>query len=166
MAQESGNGAAVKKIVLAVSITPNDGALRVDDVVDALARLGGTHVQYMGEVGLGNSDGLRKETWLFASADEDVPFIAVAQRGECHGRELSSAEVDALTGAGVCVELYGEYPRFDRFGPSLCATGEEFASVVVGEHGFKIDPDNFHSSCNDRGDDGAEEFWLKIVSPA
>ncbi len=155
----------MKKIIMSAIVAPNDQDVTLENLKDALRHLGTACFAFGAEVELADIKGLTKEVWLYVSSDDSEPHIQVAGRGEMVGIALSVDEVDQLKENGVCTEFHAEYPRADRYGAPAYASGDDFAAGVVGNHGFSVSADGLTVHAKDRRDDGAEEIWLKILSP-
>lgn len=155
----------MKKIIFSAIVTPSDDSVTMENLKDALKHLGSAYFTFEAEVELASSEGMAKEVWLYASADPSEPYVKVSGPSETEGIEQEEAEMAELREQGVCVEFRAEYPRADRYGAPSYSTDDDFAAGVVGEHLFRVSAEDFTVITDDRGDDGAEQIWLKIVLP-
>ena len=155
----------MKKIMISVTVTPNDDSIALKNLKDAIRHLGSAHFSFTAEVELSDSEGLTREVWVYVSSDDSEPYIQVVNPGQTEGKTLSEEEVDQLRANGVCTEFRAEYPRAERYGAPSYATHDDFAAGLVGEHLFKANAEGLIVHAEDRGDDGCEQLWLKIVLP-
>lgn len=155
----------MKKIILSAIVTPNDDSVTLENLEDVLRHLGSAYFTFGSEVELVGVEGLTKEAWLYISSDDSEPYIQVAGPCKTTGKALSEAEVDQLRANGVCTEFRAEYPRAGRYGAPMYANDDDFAAGVVGDHLFKVAADGLAVHAEDRGDDGCEQIWLKVVLP-
>lgn len=155
----------MKKIILGAIVTPNDDSVTQKNLKDALRHLGSTYFAFAAEVRVSEVEGMTKEVWIYLPDDNSLPYIQVEETGKTEGKHLSEQEVDQLRTSGVCIEFRAEYPRANRYGVPWYACDDEFAAGVVGNHLFKVDSDGLTVHAIDRGDDGLEQIWLKIVLP-
>lgn len=156
----------MKKLIVSAVVTPNDDSITLESLQDMLRHLGSAYFTFGAEVELAGISGPTEDIWLYISSDDEEPYLQVACTGETEGEPLSSEETDDLRERGVCTEFRAEYPRADRYGAPLYANDEDFAAGVVGNHSFKVSADGLTVYAEDRGDDGAEQVWLKIALPA
>lgn len=157
----------MKKIILSATIEPADDSVSADNLIDALRHLGKARILYAAEVGLAAIDTSipHEEVWVFVSQDEAEPYKHVNAPGECGGVNLSDDELDGLRRRGICVAFVAEYPNGAKYGSPSYASDDDFAAGIVGNHGFRIAPDMFTWHAVDRGDDGSETIWLKLLVP-
>ncbi len=155
----------MKLIIMSAIVAPNDQGVTLENLKDALRHMGTASFTFGAEVELSDIKGLTKEVWLYVASDDSEPCIQVAGPGQVIGVALSEEEVDQLSEKGVCTEFRAEYPRADRYGAPVYVNDDDFAAGVVGNYGFRVSADGFTVHAKDRGDDGAEEIWLKILSP-
>ena len=155
----------MKKIFINAIVTPHDDSITLKGIQDALKHLGAVHFNFESEVELADSEGLTKEVWLYVPNDDSEPYIQVDGPGETEGLPLSEELAQGMRAHGVCVEFRAEYPNATRYGAPSYSTNDDFASCVVADHLFKVDVNGMEVSSEDRGDDGGEEIWLKLVLP-
>lgn len=155
----------MKKIIISASITPADDAVTLEDLQQALRHLGSTHFIYTAEVELASAENCTQAVWLYVSADDSEPYLIVSELGDTEGQPVDGVEADRIRQDGVCTELYAQFPRADKYGAPAYSNDDEFAAGVVGSHGFRLDPNDFTVRAEDRGDDGCEEIWLKLMLP-
>lgn len=154
----------MKKIVIGAIILPNDDSITGRSLLDALKPFGSVRFSYDAAFTLASTDGLTKEMWIYVSSDDSDSYVQVSAPGETEGKLLSEEEADQLQVDGVCTEFCAQYPRADRYGSPWYDSDNDFAAAVAGEH-FKVAADGLKVFTIDRGDDGPEEIWLKIVLP-
>ncbi len=155
----------MKKIMISAIVTPRDESVTLESLQDALRRLGSANFTFTAEVEASSIEGLTREIWLYLSNDDEEPYIQVSGPGKTAGKGLSQREADELRAMGVCTEFRAEYPSSDKYGAPSYANDDEFAAGVVGEHLFKVNTDGLTVHAEDRGDDGCDQIWLKIVLP-
>jgi hypothetical protein len=155
----------MKKIIVSAVVTPNDDSITARNIEDAFRHMGSAYFTFTAEVELDGIEGLTKEAWLYISSDDSEPYVQVSASGETKGEELSDEEVNQMRLVGVCAEFYAQYPRAERYGAPAYAGDDDFAAGVVGSHQFKVNVDGLAVYTEDRGDDGCEQIWLKIVLP-
>jgi hypothetical protein len=155
----------MKKIMICAIVTPNDDSVTLENLKDSLRHLGSAYFTFAAEVELSGIEGMTKEVWLYVSSDDSEPYIQVVEANGTEGKALSGEEVDQLRANGVCTEFRAEYPRADQYGAPSYANDDDFAAGVVGNHLFKVSADGLTVRAEDRGDDGCEQIWLKIVLP-
>jgi NADPH-dependent 2,4-dienoyl-CoA reductase/sulfur reductase-like enzyme len=112
-----------------------------------------------------------KPIWIYVSPVEDDPYFLASLEGKIDlseaesDAEISDELMDAIRKHGVCTELVGYYPRADRYGcPGYVADtmkGEALAAL----HGFVVTNEQFVATGHDRGDDGGEQMWFKVMVP-
>lgn len=157
----------MKKIVISAVIRPTDDAVTLNNLKKSLCQFGQTEFVHDVEILLGNAERpeLTEVMWLYATADESEPYFLVKAPGNMKGEELATDEVGWLIKHGVCVEFRAQYPRADYYGAPSYATNDVFAEGIVAHHGFRVAQQGLDVYAEDRGDDGGEEIWLKILAP-
>lgn len=155
----------MKRIMISAIVTPNDDSVTAENLKEAIGHLGSAYFIFGAEVELSSSEGLTKEAWLYLPSDDSEPYIQVGSPKETGGKTLSRDEVNRLRESSVCIEFRAEYPRAEKYGAPSYANDDDFAAGVVGDHLFKVTMDGLTVVAEDRGDDGAEQIWLKIVLP-
>lgn len=112
-----------------------------------------------------------KPIWIYVSPDEDEPYFLASLEGKI---DLSEAESDAeisdelmnaIRKHGVCTELVGYYPRADRYGYPAYVADAMKGEALAAFHGFIVTNEQFVATGYDRGDDGAEQMWFKVMVP-
>lgn len=157
----------MKKILISAIIRPHDATVTLHNLDACLARLGLTERIYGAEIELADAERpeLTETTWVYVTSDVTEPYSRVRAPGDMEGEELAVEEVDRLQKQGLCVEFRAQYPRADRYGAPPYATNDVFAEGIVADHGFRVAEQGMEVHADDRGDDGGEEIWLKILSP-
>lgn len=155
----------MKKFVIQLDLTPADHALHCEAIRAHLQQLGTAQFGVLEEVTTAPSSDpkLTRAYWVYVSADLEEPLMLVSGPKEIEGVEIPLDALQALMDQGVCTEFYAEHPRSDRYGAPRYASSESVAAAVVSEH-FLVAEEGLEVHCEDRGDDGAEEIWLKVMS--
>ena len=116
-------------------------------------------------------DASYKPVWIYVSPDEDDPYFLASLEDRI---DLSEAESDAevsdelmnaIRKHGVCTELVGYYPRADRYGCPAYVADAMKGEALAAFHGFVVTNEQFVATGHDRGDDGAEQLWFKVMVP-
>lgn len=156
-----------RKIVVLAEVIPGDDKVDIDAVRARLQSLGEVHITVLEEVTLASGAGpeMAQAYWFYVRADEELPYLLVSGPGEMEGTVPSAEVVAELQERGVCTELHAHYPRGDRYGAPLYASESMMAEATASEH-FIVASEGLEVVCKDRGDDGAEEIWLKVMGPA
>jgi hypothetical protein len=159
----------MKKIIISASITPSDDSVTVEGLKDMLRKLGSACFPYCAEVELADMVEVKlpKAVWIYASNDDAAHYQMVSGPNDLAGEAISDEDIEQMRSEGICTEFVSVHPRTDRYGAPAYSTDPIFAEGVVGFHGFRVpNEDALEVSTTDRGDDGGEEIWLKIVLPA
>jgi hypothetical protein len=157
----------MKKIIICATISPSDSAITVEAVKKTLGFLGNTHFFQASEVNFkaAPKSHAARAVWLYAPYDDSEPFRTVSGPGEHDGPSVKKKELTAIREHGVCVEMRATHPRADKYGAPLYAADDVLAAGLVADHGFAVDEGEFEVYVEDRGDDGGEELWFKLVLP-
>ena len=155
----------MNKIVISATVTPTNSETTTAQLLAALEQFGDVEVTYCESFEIKSDDGMTKSAWIYISSDESTPYQLVNADGEYEGPYISDYVMLQLREKGVCVEFSARYPNGDKYGSPSYASNEDAASLVVAEHLFAV-IESMDVGSVDRGDDGAEEFWLKIALPA
>ena len=159
----------MKTILVSFAVTVPSGGLSCASVKEDLqTRFGQKNFSYleMSEFDSAATDELEKAVWIYISPDDSEPLYLVRDKGTVEGTPLPPLVATEMQDHGVCTELYGEYPRSDRYGAPDFAVDDLHAKAYVGNQGFKVAEKGFESAVSDRGDDGSEQVWLRIMLPA
>ena len=112
-----------------------------------------------------------KPIWIYVSPNDDDPYFLASLEGEIDlseaesDAELSDGFMDAVRKHGVCTELVGYYPRADRYGYPGYVADTMKGEALAAFHGFTVTNEQFVATGYDRGDDGAEQMWFKVMVP-
>lgn len=161
----------MKKIVFSGIIWPTN-TIEAMELKRALQQFGALQLD-VDEITVADKapDAYFKPIWIYVSPDEDDPYFLAGLEGNI---DLSEAESDAeisdelmnaIREHGVCTELVGYYPRADRYGyPGYVADAMK-GEALAAFHGFVVTNEQFVATGYDRGDDGAEQMWFKVMLP-
>jgi len=110
--------------------------------------------------------------WVYVSPDENDPYMLddLEGRVDLADDELSKSEISdemmiQIRNLGICTELVGYYPRADRYGYPGYVADTMRAEALAAFHKLIVTKEQFVSTGFDRGDDGAEQIWLKVMVP-
>lgn len=112
-----------------------------------------------------------KPIWIYVSPNENDPYFLASLEGVIDlseaesDAELSDEFMDAIRKYGVCTELVGYYPRADRYGYPGYVADTMKGEALAAFHGFTVTNEQFVATGYDRGDDGAEQMWFKVMVP-
>lgn len=158
----------MRKIVLhAEIVTGAEAPVTLEHVRKHLASLGSVSFSLLESVDLasGKDPSLTKTYWVYVSSDETQPYLLVSAAGEVEGDVMPDALVKELQQEGVCTEFHAAYANGSKYGtpPYACDSGA--AEAAASEH-FIVASEGLAVHCRDRGDDGGEDIWLKVMGKA
>lgn len=155
----------MKKFIVQLAISPATDSMTLDALRTQLKSLGEVQIDVLEEVNTATSldPALNTAYWIFVSADEEDPYLLVSGACNSNGVEIPAEALKQLVEQGVCTEFYAEYPRADRYGAPRYASSDAVAEAVVSYH-FAVASEGLSVCCEDRGDDGVETIWLKVMS--
>jgi hypothetical protein len=162
----------MKKIFFSGILWPEEDDLSVQEFKRGLEQFGILQLD-IDEITVADEepDDSYKPIWIYVSPNEDDPYFLASLEGVI---DLSAAEsdaaisgelMDAIRKHGVCTELVGYYPRADRYGcPGYVADAMK-GEALAAFHRFTVTNEQFVATGYDRGDDGAEQLWFKVMVP-
>lgn len=103
--------------------------------------------------------------WLYVSSDASEPYQRVRDAGDSQGVDIDDDTMAYLMHHGICTSFYAETPCIDKYGAPHFVADDYAAGAIAHDHGFKVCP-GLSVSHTDRGDDGSEDYWLRIALPA
>lgn len=151
----------MKKFILNVVLTTPFDAITLKTLKDSFASLGIGEFPFAAEVELQSAEGLTQEVWLKLPENKFGPYL-LAEPGCTTGTPLIEAELTELRKAAVCTEFHVSHRRAGRIGASLYANAD-YATAVIGLHGFKADVAGIKLYSDGSRGDAPEQFWVKLV---
>lgn len=158
----------MKKIVLHAEIaTDAAAAVTVEKVREHMAALGVVSFSLLEAVDLASAKdpALTKTYWVYVSSDEMQPYLLVSEPGEVEGDVMPDALLKELQAEGVCTEFHAAYANGAKYGTPAYACDSAAAEATASEH-FVVASEGLEVHCRDRGDDGGEDIWLKVMGKA
>jgi hypothetical protein len=153
----------MKKIIVVLCVKPSNETATEEALVETLRQFGPCDRLYGAEVEVKDASTLKESIWLYASGQEDEPYLLVDQPWKSEGRELSGREVNLIREVGVCTAFYAEYPRADRYGSPIYTADDVFAEGEASNYGFPVAALGVEVWTRDRGDDGVADRWFRLA---
>jgi hypothetical protein len=162
----------MKKIFFSGILWPEEDDLSVQELKKGLEQFGILQID-IDEITVADEepDESYRPIWIYVSPDEDDPYFLASLEGVIDlseaesDAELSDEFMDAIRKHGVCTELVGYYPRADRYGCPGYVADTMKGEALAAFHGFTVTNEQFVATGYDRGDDGAEQLWFKVMAP-
>jgi hypothetical protein len=162
----------MKKIFFSGILYPEDDDLSAQELKSGLEQFGILQMD-IDEITVADEepDESYKPIWIYVSPNEEDPYFLASLEGEIDlseaesDAEISGELMDAIRKHGVCTELVGYYPRSDRYGCPGYVADTMKGEALAAFHGFVVTNEQFVATGYDRGDDGAEQMWFKVMVP-